>query len=266
MKTTLGLSAMGGSLRLAVGAMMARKSAKCKLTGAARDAREAGLFSRPLSVNMVASSGRTRWALCVPPGPADHTTNARTTDVAERAVKIRAGNVIRWRGENWRVLDTQQTFTGKHGAYFQMKLQSLSDGHVETNRFGSNENIDRAYVETKRMQYLYQDGVNYVFMDPKTGEQILLGEDMLKGVIPYMPYNADVEIQFVDEKPVAAELPASVVLEVTYTEPAVKGDTATSVTKPAEVETGVSVKVPGHVKIGDKISVDTRTGEFLGRA
>lgn len=183
-----------------------------------------------------------------------------------RAVQIKKGNVINWRGQLWTVIDTQQTFIGKKGAYVQMKLQSLDDGHIETNRFASSDEVDRAFVETRRMEYLYEDGVSYVFMDPGTGEQVHLGEDLVADALPYLAYNTEVEIQVHQGRPVGLSLPPSVKLEVTRTQPAVRGDTATAVTKPAEVETGLVVKVPGHIKQGERIQVDTRTGEFLGRA
>ncbi len=183
-----------------------------------------------------------------------------------RAVQIKKGNVITWRDQLWRVVSTQQTFIGKRGAYFQMKLQNLDDGHVETERFSSDQDVEKAFLETRRMQYLYQDGPGYVFMDPGAGDQIHLGEQTLRDILPYLAYNAEVEVQLHEGKAISVELPASVVLEVTKTEPAVRGDTATAVTKPAEVETGLVVKVPGHIKTGDRIQVDTRTGEFLGRA
>jgi elongation factor P len=117
------------------------------------------------------------------------------------------------------------------------------------------------------MQYLYEDGVSYVFMDPASGYQVHIGGELLEDIIPFMAYNAMVDVQFHEDKAILVELPPSVVLEVTHTDPAVKGDTATSVTKPATLETGhVINKVPGHIKTGDRIRVDTRTGEFLGRA
>ncbi len=183
-----------------------------------------------------------------------------------RAVQIKRGNVIKWRDRLWRVVDIQQTFIGKKGAYQQMKLQNLDDGHIETERFSSGENVEKAFLETRRMQYLYQDGAGYVFMDPSSGDQIHISGGLLEGVLPYLAYNAEAEVQLHEGRPVSVELPASAVLEVVKTEPAVRGDTATTVTKPAEVETGLVVKVPGHVKTGDRIQVDTRTGEFLGRA
>jgi elongation factor P len=183
-----------------------------------------------------------------------------------RAVQIKKGNVIQWRDDLWKVLDTQQTFIGKRGAYIQMKLQHLGDGHVEGERFASDQEVEKAFLEGRRMQYLYHDGSGYVFMDPADGEQVHIDEALLKDQLPYLSYNAEVDMQLHEGRPVSAELPSSVVLEVTHTQPAIRGDTATAVTKPAEVETGLVVKVPGHVKTGDKIQVDTRTGEFLGRA
>ena len=183
-----------------------------------------------------------------------------------RAGQIKRGNVIKWRNQLWKVVATQQTFTGKRGAYFQMKLQSVDDGHVETERFSTDQDVAKAFLETCRMQYLYQDGDSYVFMDPAGGDQIHIGASLLADILPYLAYNAQVEVRIHEGSAVAVELPASVVLEVTETEPAVRGDTATTVTKPAQVETGLTVKVPAHVVVGDRIQVDTRTGDFLGRA
>ncbi len=183
-----------------------------------------------------------------------------------RATQVKKGNVIQWRGELWQVVDTQQTFIGKKGAYMQMKLRNLDDGHIETNRFASGDEVSKAYVQTRRMEYLYEDGVGYVFMDPETGEQMHIDRELLADALPYLTYNTQIEVQFHENRPIGIEMPPSVVLEVTRTEPAVRGDTATSVTKPAELETGLVVKVPGHIKTGEEIQVDTRTGEFLGRA
>ena len=183
-----------------------------------------------------------------------------------KAVQIKKGNAIKLDGELWRVVDIQQTFTGKHGAYQQMKLANVNDGHVETRRFASGDNVEKAFLTTETLQYLYQDGPSYVFMDEETGEQIHVGADLLTDILPYMAYNCDVDLQMYEGKPITASIASSVVLEVTHTEPAARGDTATAVTKPAELETGLTIKVPGHIKIGDKVSVDTRTGEFLGRA
>lgn len=182
------------------------------------------------------------------------------------AGSVRKGNVIEHEGDLWMVLDTQQTYVGKKGAYVQIKMQNLENNHIETKRFSTSDKVEKAFLETKHMTYLYEDTAGHVFMDPDTGQQVTISRDQLEDVMPYLAYNAEVEVEFHENRPVTVEMPPSVVLEVTDTEPAVKGDTATSVTKPAEVETGLTVKVPGHIKEGDKIEVDTRSGEFLGRA
>jgi len=182
-----------------------------------------------------------------------------------RAVQIKNGNVIEWRDGLWKVVSSHQTFVGKRGAYMQMKLQSIDDGHIETHRFRSSDEVERAFVETRRMEYLYEDGVSYVFMEPKTGQQVHLGKAFLSEALPYLAYNTQVEVQFHGDRPVAVAMPPSVALEVIRTEPAVRGDTATAVTKPAQVETGLTVRVPGHITTGERIRVDTRSGQFLGR-
>jgi len=183
-----------------------------------------------------------------------------------RAGEVRKGNVIKFRDELWLVVDTRVAYVGKRGAYAQVKMQSLGDHHIETQRFSTSDDVEKAFLDSKTLTYLYCDGASYVFMDPETGEQFSVGEDMVEGAIPYLAYNAEVDVKFHDGQPVQVELPPSVVLEVTATEPAVRGDTATAVTKPATLETGTVVKVPGHIKQGETIRVDTRTGEFLGRA
>ena len=183
-----------------------------------------------------------------------------------RAGEIRRGNAIKFRGGLWIVLDTRVAYVGKRGAYAQVKMQSLSDHHIETQRFSTSDDVEKAFLESRTLTYLYCDGAAYVFMDPDTGDQISVGEDRLKDALPYLAYNAEVDMKFCEGEPVQLELPSSVALEVTETDPAVRGDTATAVTKPATVETGTVVKVPGHIQQGEKIRVDTRTGEFLGRA
>lgn len=183
-----------------------------------------------------------------------------------KAFQVKKGQCIIVDGQLWKVVDTQQTFTGKHGAYMQIKMTNVDDGHQETRRFSSSDNIETAFIDTQTMQYLYHDGVSYVFMVPETGEQLHVSESLLEDVVPYLAYNAEVSVQTYQGRAVNVTLPTTVSLEVTHTEPAVKGDTATGVTKPATVETGLVVRVPGYIKQGEVISVDTRTGEFMGRA
>lgn len=183
-----------------------------------------------------------------------------------RAGEIRKGNVIEFRDALWQALDTQITYVGKRGAYVQVKMQNLDDQHIETQRFSTSDNVERAFLESKTMTYLYGNPDSFVFMDPETGDQVEVDASKMEDVASYLAHNAEVAIRFCKGRPVRIEVPASVVLEVTKTEPALRGDTATGVTKPAEVETGITVKVPGHIRQGEKIRVDTRTGEFLGRA
>lgn len=183
-----------------------------------------------------------------------------------KAVDIRKGHVLRYKDVLWAVVDTQVTYVGKRGAYTQVKMQSLDDQHIETQRFSTSDIVEKAFLESRAMTYLYRDGDNFVFMDPDTGEQVTVAQKLIEDIVPYLAYNAETQIAFFEGRPVRVEIPASVVLEVTKTDPAVRGDTATGVTKPAEVETGLVVKVPGHIQLGETIRVDTRSGEFLGRA
>jgi elongation factor P len=182
------------------------------------------------------------------------------------ATKISKGQVIFHNDALWRVLESTPAHIGKKGRYMQIKMKRLDDGHIETNRFSSDDDIETAYIETRKLQYLYPDGQTYVFMDPQSGEQYHLGQDVVEDALPYMTYNTEVKVEFHEDRPLRVNLPPSVVLEVTQTEPAVKGDTATDVTKPATLETGKVVKVPGHIEKGAQVKVDTRTGEFQGKA
>jgi len=183
-----------------------------------------------------------------------------------RATGIKKGYVIGHQSQLWEVLATQHTSFGKKGAYVQVKMQRLQDGHIETVRFSSSDEVEKAFLTTRRMQYLYEDPSGYVFMDPETGEQHILDEGKVEDALPYLTYNTEVDVSFHEDRPIGLELPPKVELEVTKTEPAIKGDTATGVTKPAELETGLTVKVPGHIKQGEKVKIDTRSGEFMGRA
>ena len=132
--------------------------------------------------------------------------------------------------------------------------------------FRPTEKVDRAIIERKDMEYLYNDGVLYYFMDPDTYEQIGLNEDQLGDALKFVKENDKCKILSHNGNIFGIEPPMFVELEITHTEPGAKGNTATSVLKPAEVETGATVQVPLFINIGDKIKIDTRTGEYLGRA
>ena len=182
------------------------------------------------------------------------------------ATDIRRGMVLNFEGDLFIVHDFTHITPGKGNAVVQTKLKNLKSGTIISRRFRSVANIDVVFLETKTMEYLYQDGSNYCFMDTETYDQIMFSNDVVGDVMPYLAPNAQVQVTFHEGQPVGVEIPAAVVLEVTQTEPGVKGNTVTNVFKPATLETGLDVKVPMFIDIGDKVKVDTRTGEFLERA
>jgi elongation factor P len=155
---------------------------------------------------------------------------------------------------------------GKGNAFVRTKLKSMTTGKVVEHTFPSGHKIDDVRVERRKFQYLYNDETGYNFMDNETYDQVVLNGNMLERP-DFLKEGSDIEILFHAEKnvPLTAEMPASIILEVTYTEPGVRGDTATNVTKPATVETGAEVKVPIFINEGDRIKIDTRTGAYLER-
>lgn len=179
---------------------------------------------------------------------------------------IRNGLVIEHNNDLFIVVEFQHVKPGKGAAFVRTKLKSLTTGKVLQNTFpvGSKINIQR--VERRPYQFLYKDGKSYNFMHNETYEQIAIEEDLINAP-QFLKEGQNVEIMYhaETETPISCELPAFVTLEVTYTEPGVKGDTATNTLKPATVETGASVNIPLFVEIGDKIKIDTRTGEYSER-
>ena len=182
------------------------------------------------------------------------------------ATDIRRGTVIDVDGDPCVVTDFQHITPGKGQALMQTKIKNLMTGSITQQRFRSTDKVEEIILETKVMEYLYQDGRSYVFMDIKTYDQIDLGEDAVGEAMPYVTPNQQVKITFHEGKPISVDLPAAVVLEITETDPGEKGNTVTNVFKPATLETGLVVKVPLFVSQGQKIKVDTRTGEFIERA
>jgi elongation factor P len=163
--------------------------------------------------------------------------------------QFRNGMHIELDGQTWRIVEFQHVKPGKGGAFVRTKLKSLSSG-----------------TETKNMQYLYDSGDEVVFMDEGTYEQLSLPHADLEDELPFMQPSSSVQVMFVGGQPSGVDLPASVVLEVTETEPGVKGDTVSNVTKPATLETGAVVQVPLFVNVGDKIKVDPRERRYIQRA
>ena len=182
------------------------------------------------------------------------------------ATEIRTGNLIEFDKRVWRVLKCYHVHVGgRGGAFMQVEMKDVESGTKLNQRFRTDEKVERAFVESREMQYLYQEGENYVFMDKETYEQLTLPAEFLEGQAEYLLPNTDVLVNFYNERPIGLQLPASVVLTVTETEPTLKGATATGSYKPAKTETGLTVMVPPFVMEGEKIKVNTDTGEYMER-
>lgn len=165
------------------------------------------------------------------------------------------------------VSEFQHVKPGKGNAFVRTKLKSLTTGKIIENTFPAGHKIDEVRVERRPHQFLYSDDMGYHFMNTETFEQVAIQDDLIDNA-QYLKEGAMVDILFHAEKelPLAAELPQHMIFEITYTEPGVKGDTATNTLKPATIETGAEVKVPLFIGNGEKIKIDTRTGEYLERA
>ena len=182
------------------------------------------------------------------------------------AFEARVGNLLKYQGKLWRVLKKNVVKPGKGGAFVQLEMKEITVGTKLNERFRSEDKLEKAHVEPRQMQFLYADGESYVFMDSETFEQLTLPAEDLAEIAGYLLPNTDVQVNFHGDDPIGIELPANVVLEVVDTETVVKGQTAAGSGKPAELETGIRVTVPPFVNIGDKIRVNTETGEYVERA
>jgi elongation factor P len=176
------------------------------------------------------------------------------------------GLFIRHNGQLCRVMDYQHTMPGKGGAFYQVKMKNAITGKSVEHRFRSGENIDAVRVEERPMQYLYEEGDALVMMDEETFEQINVPSSTLGDALKYMKEGMTANVYLDEGNPIMAEAPQHVILEITYSEPGVKGDTANNPTKPATLETGAIVQVPLFVEQGEKIKVNTQTGEYVERA
>jgi elongation factor P len=180
--------------------------------------------------------------------------------------QFRNGMHIEVDGLTWRIVEFQHVKPGKGGAFVRTKLKALASGSVVDKTFRAGEKFNRVHTEQKNMQYLYDSGDEVVFMDEQTYDQISMPHADLEDELTFLQPSSSVQVLFVDGKPSGVELPASVVLEVTETEPGVKGDTVSNVTKPATLETGAVVQVPLFVNVGDKLKVDPREKRYISRA
>lgn len=182
------------------------------------------------------------------------------------ASDARVGNLLDHQNKLWRVLKKNHVKPGKGGAFVQLEMKCISDGSKLNERFRSEDKIEKARVEPRRMQYLYAEGESYVFMDNESYEQITIDAAAVEAQAAFLLPNIEVSINFHNDAPIGMELPAFVILEVTETEGAVKGQTASGSGKPATLETGHKVTVPTFIEIGEKVKVNTDTGEYMERA
>lgn len=182
------------------------------------------------------------------------------------AGEFRKGVTFEMNGEPHVVVDFQHVKPGKGAAFVRTKYKNILTGATREEAFNPNDKFPKAHIETKQMQYLYNDGELYYFMDQETYDQIPLTYDLVEDAIKYIRENDTATVKFYKDNAFTVEAPNFVDLEVTETEPGVKGDTATNVTKAATVETGAVIQVPIFVNEGEKIQIDTRTGDYLGRS
>ena len=180
--------------------------------------------------------------------------------------QFRRGMVFRREGELWQIVQMDLNTPGNWRSMFQVKMKNVLKGNVVTKRIAPTEDLEDVFLDTRDMEYLYREGENFVFMDRENYDQITLTPDTVGDASQYLKLNEVVKVQMIEGKAINVELPAMVILEVKETEPGLKGATVTNVSKPAKLETGVMVKVPNFIEIGEKVKVDTRSGEFLGRA
>lgn len=179
---------------------------------------------------------------------------------------FRPGLTIELDGDPWQVLEFQHVKPGKGSAFVRTKIKNLKHGNTQERTFRAGEKVPRAHVETRQMQYLYNSGDEYTFMDNETFDQVNLPAANLTREIKFLKENMNVSLMIVKGETLGVVLPNTVELEVVDTEPGIKGDTASGGSKPATMETGLIVHVPFFINIGDKLVIDTRSGDYVSRA
>ena len=178
---------------------------------------------------------------------------------------IKNGSVLNLDGQLWSVIEFQHVKPGKGGAFVRTKIRNVRSGKVVDKTFNAGTKVDFATVDRRDYSYLYQDGQNYVFMDQTDYDQVTVPGTVVGDAANFMLEGQEVQIAMHEGEALQVEMPASVVLEVTYTEPGLQGDRSSAGTKPATLETGYEIQVPLFLESNTKVKVDTRTGEYLGR-
>ena len=177
--------------------------------------------------------------------------------------EIRQGHVIEHQGRPWRVLKTEHVKPGKGGAYMQAELRDLFSGNKTNERFRAAETVERVRLEQRPYQFLFQDGDQYTFMDMDTFDQISVDGEVIGEPARFLAEGMQVEIEFYEDTPLNVRLPETVTLTITYAEPVVKGQTASSSYKPADLENGVRIMVPPHISEGTRVVVKPEDGSYV---
>jgi elongation factor P len=183
-----------------------------------------------------------------------------------QATQIRPGMVIKFNGELHSIFTMTHRTPGNLRAFVQVKMRNLKSGSMFEHRFSSTESVEKVALDEQEMEYLYDDGEYYYFMNTETFDQMHLGRDLLGDAVDYLIPNLKVQIEFFEGKPIGVELPPTVDMTVVETEPGLKGATVSNVTKPAKMETGLVVQVPPFINQGEKIKVSTSEGAYMARA
>jgi len=182
------------------------------------------------------------------------------------ATRLKKGMLIKMENDLFRILDLQHVTPGNLRGFVRVKMRNIRNGTLNDNRFRSEDQVERAVLDEREMQYLYQDGDDFYFMDTSNYEQIHISSEALGDSVGYLKPEMTIQVEFYGSEPVGIELPQTVDLKVTDTVPGIKGATASNQIKPATLETGVVVNVPPFINNGDVIRVSTETGEYLSRA
>lgn len=182
------------------------------------------------------------------------------------ATRLRKGHLIKHNGELSRLLEVQHVTPGNLRGFVRAKMRNVRNGSLIDHRFRSEDVVDKAVLDEREMQYLYNDGTDYYFMDTSSYEQIHLSAEALGDSMQYLLPEATIKVEFFEGAPVGIELPQTVDLRVTDTVPGIKGATASAQVKPATLETGLVVNVPAFVNTGDVVRINTESGEYLSRA
>jgi elongation factor P len=183
-----------------------------------------------------------------------------------QATKLRPGVVVKHNGELYSIFSVTHRTPGNLRGFVQVRMRSLRSGNMADHRFSSEDRVERAVLDEHEMEYLYQDGDDYHFMNTESYEQIHLNKEILGDTVQYLTSNLKIQVEFYEGKPIGIELPATVDMEVVETEPSFKGASVSNVMKPAKLETGLVVQVPPFVNQGDRIRVNTEEGTYQERA